>query len=60
MERLHDGRLPQIRSAVDRLGAHAITVAAYGIESASATHSAMPSITAKPWLPADGKILLTM
>jgi hypothetical protein len=34
MERLHDGGLPQSRLAMDRLGAHAITIAAYGIERA--------------------------
>ena len=50
----------QSRSAVDRLGAHAITIAACGIESASATRSAMPSSMARSWLSADGKILPAM
>ena len=43
MERLHDGGFPQSRLAVDRLGAHAITIAAYGIVSALGTHVTMPS-----------------
>jgi hypothetical protein len=60
MERLHDGRLPQIRAAVDRPGAHAITTAACGIETADNPHTGTPSIMAKPWLSTGGKILLTM
>ena len=43
MERLHDGGLPQSRLAMDRLGAHAITIAAYGIESALGSHFTMSS-----------------
>jgi hypothetical protein len=58
MERPHDGRLPQTRLAVDDLGAHAITIAACGIERAIDTHIAMPSIMARSHPLADIKLSL--
>jgi hypothetical protein len=51
MERLHDRGLPQSRWTMDRLGAHAITIAAYGIESALGTHFTLPSAAGRGMAP---------
>jgi hypothetical protein len=53
-------RLPQVRLAVGCLGAHAITIAACGIERTRGLTTVGPAVMVRSWLAAEGKILLTI